>query len=126
MATPCNSFTECFDESDENDCNFPNWLLPSLLSLAALVLNITCFISLQRQVKKAINYIMQESAWRLATQSTICPVVSMTSEKQMKVAYFLEKGKFNEIDLFLINELKAHGTEAEAICCMKVCNLLLI
>jgi hypothetical protein len=122
MATPCNGITECFDKSDENDCNFPNWLLPSLLSLAAIVLIITCFISLQIQVNQAINCIMQDSRWRLATQNTNSRILCITSEKLMKVASFIENGNVDEINKLLINEIKAHGNEAEVMCCMKVIN----
>ena len=120
MATPCNGIPECFDGSDENDCHFPNWLLPSLLSLAAVVLSLTCFISLQKHVKKAVNYIMQDSRWRLATQNTNSRILSMTSEKLMKIASFIENGSVDEIDILLANEMKAHGNEAEVMCCMKV------
>ena len=122
MATPCNGVPECIDGSDENDCHFPNWLLPSLLSLAAVVLSLTCFISLQKQVKQAKNYIMQDSRWRLATQNTDSQILSMQSEKLMKVAYFIENGNVDKIDILLSNEMRAHGNEAEVMCCMKVNN----
>ena len=120
MATPCNGITECIDKSDENDCRLPKLLLPSLLSSAVVVLIITCFISSRRQVNKIINHIMQDSRWRLATQDTNSQTLSMTSEKMMKVASFIETGNVDEIDLLLINEMKAHGNGAGMMCCLKV------
>ena len=63
---------------------------------------------------------MQDSRWRLATQNTNRQILSMTSEKQMKVASFVENGNVEEIDLLLANEMKAHGNEADVMCCMKV------
>ena len=68
---------------------------------------------------------MQDSRWRLATQNTNSQILSMTSEKQMKVASFVENGNVEEMDLLLANEMKAHGNEADVMCCMKVCNKIL-
>ena len=120
MATPCNGIRECIDGSDENGCKFPNWLLPTLLSLAAVVLGLTCFISLQRQVKRAINEIMQDRRWRVATQNTKSQIISMASEKLMKVAIFVRNDNMDEINKLLSNEMKVHGNEAEVLCCLKV------
>ena len=65
---------------------------------------------------------MQDSRWRLATQNTNGQILSMSSEKQMKVASFVENGNVDEIDILLSNEMKAHRNEAEVMCCMKVIN----
>ena len=125
MAIPCNGITECIDGSDENNCDFPNWLLPSLLLLVAVVLSLTCFISIQVIVKQKINYIMQDRRWRLATQTTNSPILSKTLEKLMKVASFIENGNVDKIDTLMINEMNAHGNEGEVMCCLKVNNQLL-
>ena len=68
---------------------------------------------------------MQDSRWRLATQNTNSRILCITSEKLMKVASFIENGNIDEINKLLINEMKAHGNEAEVMCCMKVINQLL-
>ena len=115
--------TECFGGSDENGCKFPDWLLPTMLSLTVVILALTCFIALHREVKKEINYKMQDSRWRLATQNTNSRILSMTAEKLMKVASLIENGNVDEIDLLLANEMKAHGNEADVMLCMKVINV---
>ena len=94
-----------------------------MLSLTVVILGLTCFIALHREVKKEINYIMQDSRWRLATQNTNSRILSMTAEKLMKVASLIENGNVDEIDLLLANEMKAHGNEADVMLCMKVINV---
>ena len=87
MATPCNNVKECIDESDENGCHIADWYLYSTLSLAAIVLLITCFASLKKHVKKVVEKIMQDRRWRLATENENNQIVSNPSEKQLKVAF---------------------------------------
>ena len=94
-----------------------------MLSLTVVILALTCFIALHREVKKEINYIMQDSRWRLATQNTNSRILSMTAEKLMKVASLIENGNVDDIDLLLANEMKAHGNEADVMLCMKVINV---
>ena len=67
---------------------------------------------------------MQDSRWRLATQNTDSQILSIQSEKLMKVAYFIENGNVDKIDILLSNEMRAHGNEAEVMRCMKVNNFL--
>ena len=120
MATPCNNITECFDGSDENECNFPEWGLYSISVLAALILNITSFFSLQNHVKKAAKEILQDRRWRLATENENSRDILNASEKLMKVAFYAEKGNIDEIKKLLRIEIRAHGNEARAMCCLKV------
>ena len=47
-AVPCNQIAECHDGSDELGCEFPDWLVPSILSAAGAVLNITLFVHLYK------------------------------------------------------------------------------
>ena len=125
MATPCDGIKECIDDADENECKFPNWFLPSILSLAAVVLVITCFVSLKKNIGKIISEIMQDIRWRTATQDLNSPNV-LNAEKSMKLAHFTENASFyfREINKLLSDELKAHGSEAEAMCCLKVTNIV--
>ena len=120
MATPCNNITECFDGSDENECNFPEWVLYSISVLAALILNITSFFSLQNHVKKAAREILQDKRWRLATENENSQEILIASEKLMKVAFYAEKGNIDEIKKLLRIEIRAHGNVARAMCCLKV------
>ena len=120
MATPCNNITECIDESDENECHFPEWVLYIISVLAALILNITCFFSLQNHVKKAAKAILQDRRWRLATENKNSRDILNASEKLMKIAFYAKKGNVDEIKKLLKAEIRAHGNEARAMCCLKV------
>ena len=120
MATPCNDVIECIDGSDENECNFPEWYLYSASILAALILGITCSISLYNHVKKAAKEILQDRIWRLATEHENSQSIHIASEKLMKIAFYAEKGNIDEINKLLSIEIRAHGNEARAMCCLKV------
>ena len=122
MATPCNNVKECIDESDENGCHIADWYLYSTLSLAAIVLLIICFASLKKHVKKAVEKIMQDRRWRLATENENSQRVSIASEKLMKVAFHAENGNIDEVNKLLCTEMRVHGNEARVICCLKVSN----
>ena len=120
MATPCNNVTECIGGSDEHECNFPEWILYSTSILAALVLGISCFILLQKHVKKAAKEILQDRRWRLATENENNQDTLRESKKLMKIAFYAEKGNIDEINKLLSIEIRAHGNEAKAMCCLKV------
>ena len=122
MAIPCNKQKECIDESDESGCEIPDWYLYSILSLTIIVLGITCFVSLQKQVKKVVEEIMQDRRWRLATENENSQIVSSASEKLMKVAFHAENASIDEVNKLFTTEMRIHMNEARVICCLKVRN----
>ena len=122
MATPCNEVFECNDWSDESGCEIPSWYLYSILSLTVIVLGITCFFSLQKHVKKLVNEIMQDRRWRCATKNENNQMVSIASEKLMKVAFHAENGNKDEVNKLLQAEMREHVNQPRVICCLKVSN----
>ena len=122
MATPCNNVVECIDGSDENGCHIADWYLYSTLSLAAIVLLITCFASLKKRVKKVVEEINQDRRWRLATENENNQIVSNPSEKQMKVAFHADNNNIDEVNKLLSAEMRVHENFARVICCLKVIN----
>ena len=124
MATPCNDVIECIDGSDESaqNCEIADWYLYSILSLTIIVLGITCYVSLQKRVKKVINEIMQDRRWRLATKNENSQLVSIESEKLMKIAFHAENGNKDEVNKLLQAEMREHANQPRVICCLKVSN----
>ena len=122
MAIPCNNVIECIDGSDESGCDYhyADWYLYSILLLTAIVLGITCFVSLQQHVKKVVNEIMQDRRWRLATETENSQMVSISSEKLMKVAFLADNGNIDEVRKLMSDEMRVHLNEARLICCLKV------
>ena len=125
MATPCNDVIECIDGSDESaqNCEIADWYLYSILSLTIIVLGITCYVSLQKHVKKVVNEIKQDRRWRLATKNENCQLVSIESEKLMKIAFHAENGNKDEVNKLLLAEMREHVNKPRVICCLKVSNL---
>ena len=123
MATPCNGAIECNDRSDEMGCEIPDGYFYSILSLAAIVLGITSFVSLQKHVKREVNEIMQDRRWRLATENWNSQIVATTSEKLMKIAFHAENGNKDEVNKLLLAEMREHVNKPRVICCLKVSNL---
>ena len=122
MATPCNGAFECIDKSDESGCEIADWYLYSILVLAVIVLGITSFLSLQKNVKKKANEIMQDRRWRLATKNENSQMVSIESEKLMKIAVHAENGNKDEVIKLLESEIREHVNKPRVICCLKVSN----
>jgi hypothetical protein len=111
-AVPCNTVPECVDGSDEFGCEFPAWLIPSLLSGAGSVLFITLFvhlyISIKRTWKKKLQFQFQNS--HLSTET----------EKLYKTAVLIESGNVDQIYKMYCQEVENHGGEGEALCHLKV------
>ena len=120
MATPCNNVTECIDGSDESGCEISDWYLYSILSLAAIVLGITCYVSLQKHVKKVVNEVMQDRRWRFVTKDENSQTVPIASEKLMKIAFHAEYGNKDEVNKLLQAEMREHVNKSKVICCLKV------
>ena len=116
MATPCNGVPECYDESDENGCQFPSWILPCIMTGAIIVLIISCFILLQFYIKASIVSIIESGRSNLQIQNS----TKSTSTRLFHVACLIENGSVNEISDLLNQEIDAHGSEASAMCCLKV------
>ena len=91
-----------------------------MLSFAAIILGTTCFFSLQKAAKMLVNEIRQDRRWRVATKNENSQMVSIASEKLMKVAFYAENGNIDEVNKLLRNEMRVHVHETKVICCLKV------
>ena len=120
MAIPCNDVIECNDGSDEIGCDYADFYLYRILSLTGIILVITCFVSLQKQVKKVIKEIKQDRRWRLATENENSQMVLIASKKLTKVAFHADSGNIKEVKKLLCAEMRSHAKESRMICCLKV------
>ena len=116
-AVPCNSIVECDDGRDEFGCEFPVWLIPSILSAAGAVLNITLFVHLYKSIKRTWKKKMQYRNIRFPIQR---PNISMEIEKLYKTAVLIESGDVDKIHKMYCQELENNGSEGEATCYLKV------
>ena len=115
-STLCNNEMECYGGLDERDCEFSNWLIPSFVCGAAILLCFTLSCYILKAVKRASNEILQDRQWRLVTSQPIDKRVA----KLFKIASLVEKKYFNEIQNILKIEIDIHQNEGEAICYIKV------
>ena len=116
-AVPCNRMVECHDGRDEFGCEFPEWLIPSLLSGAGAVLNTTLLIHLYRSIKSTWKKKMHNKKSTLTIQR---PQISMELEKLFKIAVLVENGDICKIHEMYCQELENHGGEGKATCYLKV------
>ena len=111
-AVPCNSVLECGDGRDEFGCEFPPFLVPSLLSGAGAVLCITLFVYLHKSIKtkwkKKMQFQFQNSR------------LSIETEKLYKTAVLIERGNVDQIHKMYCQEVENYGGEGGALCHLKV------
>ena len=116
-AVPCNHDVECDDERDEFGCQFPVWLIPSLLSGAGAVLIATLFVYLCKSIKSTWKKKMQYRNTRFPIQRQH---ISVELEKSYRMAVLIENGDVDKIHEMYCQELENHGGEGEATCYLKV------
>ena len=116
-SVPCNQFVECDDEKDEYGCEFPPWLIPSLLSGTGVILIITLFVHLYISIRTIWKKKMQYRSSRFSIQRSN---ISIESEKLYKIAVLIENGDVDKIHEIYCQELENHGGEGEATCYLKV------
>ena len=115
-AVPCNNIQECYDGEDESGCKFPFWTIPSILFGTGIVLGLAFAAYLYKYSRQDWNVIMQDRQWRLATQKSD----SKESEKAFKIALLAHGEDIDGIMKFFATEIETHGSEATAICYLKV------
>ena len=116
-AIPCNNNPECDDRSDEFECEFPTWLIPSLLCGAGAVLCVTLFVYLYKSIKSEWKKKMKYRNSRFSIQRSH---LSIESEKLYKTAVMIEKEDTDKIHKMYCQELENNGGEGGAICYFKV------
>ena len=115
-AVPCNNIQECYDGEDENGCEFPFWIIPSISFGTGIVLCLAFATYLYKYSHQDWNEIMQDRRWRLATQQS----TSKESEKAYKIALMVHGENLAGIKNIFRTEVETHGSEATAICYLKV------
>ena len=115
-AVPCNKIQECYNGDDENGCEFPFWTVPSILCGTCLALCITFVAYLYQYSSNDWNEIMQDRRWRLAIQQKTCK----ESEKAYNIALMAHAEDLTGIMNIFTSEVDFHGSEATAICYLKV------
>ena len=116
-AVPCNNnIQECYNGEDENGCEFPFWTVPSILCGTCLALCLTFVAYLYKYSSNDWNEIMQDRRWRLAIKQATC----RESEKAYNIALMAHAEDLDGIMNIFTTEVDTHGSEATAICYLKV------
>ena len=111
-AIPCNNIPECDNGSDEIGCEFPTWLIPSLLCGAGAVLFITLFAYLHKSIKRTWKKKMQ-----FQFQNSH---LSIETEKLYKTAILIESRNLDQIHKMYCQEVENNEGEGGALCHFKV------
>ena len=117
-AIPCNNILECEDGSDEIGCEFPIWLIPSLLCGAGSVLCTTLIVYLHISIKRIWKKKMQ---FQFQFQNSH---LSIETEKLYKIAELIESGNVDQIHKLYCQEVENNGGEGGALCHFKVMRYL--
>ena len=109
-AVPCNRVKECSNGLDEEHCEIPDLVLPTLLGGVLLLLGASLFLYLYVHVNDTVKTI----------EKTSNKVHKCISNRMYKVAILAEEKNHAEIKTIYEKEIEIHGSEAGAICCLKV------
>ena len=115
-ATFCNNQEECYDGLDERECKFSIWLIPSLVSGAAIFLCFTLSCYILKKTKKDSKEILQDRQWRFVTSQPIDKMVA----KLFKIESLIHNNNSTELQNIFEIEVETHQNEGEAICFLKV------
>ena len=113
-AVPCDGIQECSHLcSDEINCQFPPWVLPSTLAGTIIVL----FSTLLFYLWNFLNDVIRDLRVRIPQTTNNG---HYGNHKLFHIATSVEKEDVKEIKLIYDKEIVIHGNEAIAICCLKV------
>ena len=115
-ATPCDGRIECLYGIDEIGCDSNVRLLLFILLGVIIALFTSLFCYLQQNIFIGIVDILTHQN---QVKSSNRPV-SDKSKKLIFIAFLIEKQMVDEIRKFYQEEVKTHGTEGKALCCLKV------
>ena len=111
-AVPCNSIKECERGFDEENCQLPHWVLPVILAGTFGTLCTSLFFYLANHLNFAIRSIKNNINKENIERSP--------SNRFFQIALMIEQKDYRNIQSIYQKEMDIHGSEAAAICCLKV------
>ena len=109
-ATPCDGNRECIDDSDEEGCKTPIWILAIILCGVGFLLIVTLFLYSFKSIYEVVRNISYNEEMSNDSLKT----------KQLQIAILTEKNEIKMIEQLFRNEVKIQGNEGETICSFKV------